>query len=59
MKFGQKLVLDCGYDQDMTVMENKNCAKQLTLLFAENRTHDGIVSTRKVEVLTRRFFSTF
>ncbi|XP_044265396.1 mitochondrial ribonuclease P protein 1 homolog [Tribolium madens] len=40
MQFGQKLVVDCGYDQDMTVRENKNCAKQLTLLFAENRAHD-------------------
>lgn len=41
MQFGQKLVLDCGYDSDMTTRENNNCAKQLMLLFAENRDHDG------------------
>lgn len=42
MQFGQKLVVDCGYYENMTLRENKNCAKQLTLLFAENRYHDGI-----------------
>lgn len=41
MQYGQKLVLDCGYDKDMTSRENVNCAKQLMLLFAENRDHDG------------------
>ncbi|KAJ3643057.1 hypothetical protein Zmor_025794 [Zophobas morio] len=40
MQFGQKLVVDCGYCDDMTKQENKNCAKQLTLLFSENRNHD-------------------
>ncbi|KAF7286145.1 hypothetical protein GWI33_007393 [Rhynchophorus ferrugineus] len=37
--FEQKLVIDCGYDQDMTSRENRNCAKQLMFLFAENRMH--------------------
>ncbi|VEN35621.1 unnamed protein product [Callosobruchus maculatus] len=37
--YGQKLVVDCGYDQNMTNRENFNCAKQLMLLFAENRMH--------------------
>lgn len=41
MQFGQKLVVDCGYYTDMTSRENINCAKQLMLLFAENRAHDG------------------
>ncbi|RZC42068.1 mitochondrial ribonuclease P protein 1 -like protein [Asbolus verrucosus] len=41
MQFGQKLVVDCGYDEQMTARENKNCAKQLMLLFAENRNHDA------------------
>lgn len=41
MQFGQKLVLDCGYYNDMTTRENFNCSKQLSLLFAENRNHDG------------------
>ncbi|KAF5272206.1 hypothetical protein FQA39_LY01288 [Lamprigera yunnana] len=40
MKFGQKLVIDCGYHNEMTRSENSNCAKQLTLLFAENRFND-------------------
>lgn len=37
MKFGQNIVIDCGYETDMSNMENKLCAKQLSLLFAENR----------------------
>lgn len=37
MQFGQKIVIDCGYDQHMTRRENHNCAKQIMLLFAENR----------------------
>uniref|UniRef100_A0A6P7GVL4 Uncharacterized protein LOC114341316 n=1 Tax=Diabrotica virgifera virgifera TaxID=50390 RepID=A0A6P7GVL4_DIAVI len=40
MQFGQKLVIDCGYDVNMTKRENMNCAKQFMLLFAENRLHD-------------------
>lgn len=39
MMFGQKLVIDCGYEQHMTKRENSYCAKQLMLLFAENRFH--------------------
>lgn len=40
--FGQKLVVDCGYDQHMTKKENVNCAKQLMLAFGDNRIHDGL-----------------
>ncbi|XP_018575042.1 mitochondrial ribonuclease P protein 1 homolog [Anoplophora glabripennis] len=40
MMFGQKLVVDCGYDKNMTKRENINCAKQLMLLFGENRIHE-------------------
>ncbi|KAK7864193.1 hypothetical protein R5R35_004104 [Gryllus longicercus] len=39
MQFGQELVVDCGYDQYMTRREAKNCAKQLMLLFSDNRMH--------------------
>ncbi|XP_018336883.1 mitochondrial ribonuclease P protein 1 homolog isoform X2 [Agrilus planipennis] len=38
--FGQKIVIDCGYDTEMTVRENSNCAKQLMYVFSENRKHD-------------------
>lgn len=41
MQFGQKLVLDCGYDQHMVKREAKNCAKQLMLSFVENRLHNS------------------
>lgn len=40
MKFGQKCVIDCGYEEHMTNMEAKNCAKQLMLMFAANRVHN-------------------
>ncbi|GJQ85216.1 hypothetical protein Trydic_g13057 [Trypoxylus dichotomus] len=40
MMFGQKLIVDCGYDKEMTKRENVNCAKQLMLLFGENRIND-------------------
>lgn len=40
MQFGQKLVLDCSYDQHMNTREAVNAAKQLMLCFAENRYHD-------------------
>ncbi|XP_044759816.1 mitochondrial ribonuclease P protein 1 homolog [Coccinella septempunctata] len=40
MRFGQKLVFDCGFHEKMTDRENSNCAKQLMLLFGENRIHD-------------------
>lgn len=39
IQFGQKLVIDCGYEQNMTKRENLNTAKQLMLLFADNRVH--------------------
>lgn len=41
MQFGQKLVVDCGYDQHMTERENGYTAKQLMFLFSENRIHAG------------------
>uniref|UniRef100_A0A1B6FKU1 RNA (guanine-9-)-methyltransferase domain-containing protein 1 n=1 Tax=Cuerna arida TaxID=1464854 RepID=A0A1B6FKU1_9HEMI len=37
MMFGQNIVLDCGYETNMSTIENKLCAKQLTYMFAENR----------------------
>lgn len=40
MQFGQKLVLDCSYDEHMTKRECALTAKQLMLCFAENRYHD-------------------
>lgn len=40
MQFGQKLVLDCSYDEHMTKRECINAAKQLMFCFAENRYHD-------------------
>lgn len=42
IRFGQKLIIDCGFDENMTKRENINAAKQLMLLFAENRFHKGI-----------------
>lgn len=41
MRFGEKIVIDCSYESYMTTRESTNCAKQLMLLFAENRFHDG------------------
>lgn len=40
MQFGQKLILDCSYDQHMTEREAINAAKQLMFCFSENRLHD-------------------
>ncbi|CAG9808024.1 unnamed protein product [Chironomus riparius] len=37
MLFGQKLVIDCSYDEHMNFREADNCAKQLTYTFAMNR----------------------
>uniref|UniRef100_A0A336M4X2 RNA (guanine-9-)-methyltransferase domain-containing protein 1 n=1 Tax=Culicoides sonorensis TaxID=179676 RepID=A0A336M4X2_CULSO len=37
MQFGPKLVIDCSYDEHMVPREAKNAAKQLMLLFADNR----------------------
>lgn len=39
MQFGAKLILDCSYDPHMVAREAKNAAKQLMLLFADNRLH--------------------
>lgn len=39
MMFGQKIVVDCGYDNHMTLRESAECAKQLSFLFSENRVH--------------------
>lgn len=40
MKFEQKIVIDCSYDEYMTVREADNCAKQLSYSFAMNRIYD-------------------
>lgn len=37
MVHGLNVVIDCGYDANMSHVENKLCAKQLMFLFAENR----------------------
>jgi ribonuclease P protein 1 len=34
MQFGQKIVLDCSYDQHMNAREQQNAAKQMQLCFA-------------------------
>ncbi|XP_063990012.1 mitochondrial ribonuclease P protein 1 homolog [Diachasmimorpha longicaudata] len=39
MMWGQKLVMDCGYEHEMTRMERKNCARQMMLTWAANRDH--------------------
>lgn len=39
MLFSQSLVIDCGYDAHMNNTELSNCAKQMVILFAENRSH--------------------
>lgn len=44
IRFGEKLVIDCGYEMQMTKRENINCAKQIMLLFADNRIDDGLFS---------------
>lgn len=41
MQFGQQLVVDCGYEEHMVKREIINCAKQIMLLFSDNRYHDG------------------
>lgn len=40
MMFGQNLVIDCSYDQYMTPKEAGLCAKQLKILFADNRLNE-------------------
>lgn len=39
MMFEPKIVFDCGYDNNMDQRETHNCAKQLSLAFASNRSH--------------------
>lgn len=40
MMFGQDIVIDCSYDEYMNHIEASLCAKQLKILFAENRLRD-------------------
>jgi len=37
--FEPKIVFDCGYEDNMVYREIHNCAKQLQIAFAANRTH--------------------
>lgn len=37
--YGQKIVVDCSYDNFMNKKEGQNAAKQLTHLFSENKYH--------------------
>lgn len=39
MMFDPKIVFDCSYENNMTQREIHNCAKQLCIAFAKNRTH--------------------
>lgn len=39
MIYGQGLVIDCSYDDDMVYKEAVNAAKQLTFVFGDNRIH--------------------
>lgn len=39
MMFEPKIVFDCSYENDMTQRETHNCAKQMNLAFANNRSH--------------------
>lgn len=41
MMFEPKIVFDCSYEDHMTSSEIHNCAKQLTIAFARNRSHDN------------------
>ncbi|XP_012233539.1 mitochondrial ribonuclease P protein 1 homolog [Linepithema humile] len=41
MMFEPKLVFDCSYEAHMNSSEIHNCAKQLTMAFAKNRSHDS------------------
>lgn len=40
MMFGQKLIIDCSYDEHMNKIEASNTGKQLGIAFAENRLHE-------------------
>ncbi|GBP39974.1 Mitochondrial ribonuclease P protein 1 homolog [Eumeta japonica] len=39
MMYGQKLVIDCSYEDKMVSRESLNAAKQMTFVFAYNRIH--------------------
>lgn len=39
MLFGQDILIDCSYDGHMSIKEQKNCAKQLLLMWSYNRFH--------------------
>ncbi|XP_011309094.1 mitochondrial ribonuclease P protein 1 homolog [Fopius arisanus] len=39
MMYGQKIVMDCGYEHEMTRTEARNCARQMMLTWAANREH--------------------
>ncbi|XP_058802048.1 mitochondrial ribonuclease P protein 1 homolog [Phymastichus coffea] len=39
LMFGNKLVFDCSYDNYMSILEAKSCAKQLNESYAANRIH--------------------
>ncbi|XP_034937073.1 mitochondrial ribonuclease P protein 1 homolog [Chelonus insularis] len=39
MMYGQKVIMDCGFEENMKRAEVKNCARQLMLAFATNRVH--------------------
>lgn len=51
MQFGQKLVFDCGYENDMVKREIINTAKQLMLLFGDNRVHDSKYNYHTIFIL--------
>lgn len=39
MIYGQSLVIDCSYENDMVFREYTNAAKQMTFVFGDNRIH--------------------
>lgn len=39
MMFESKIVFDCSYESNMSTREIHNCAKQMSLVFAHNRSH--------------------
>lgn len=41
MMFESKIVFDCSYESNMSTREIHNCAKQMVLAFANNRTHSN------------------
>lgn len=39
MMYGQEILIDCSYDGHMSLREQRNCAKQLLLMWSYNRFH--------------------